>query len=93
MQYLRFSVMCISDGPVWEIKPLNKYDVPEGGNLTIKAFAQANPGPVRYVLVSAGLTDVFLYSVKTTVQMHEHKLICQMHTDSPKCIQTEGSGG
>ncbi|KAK4315862.1 hypothetical protein Pmani_012944 [Petrolisthes manimaculis] len=35
-------------GPVWEVTPLKKYEVPEGGNLTIKAFAQANPGPVSY---------------------------------------------
>lgn len=93
VQHLRFSVMYISDGPVWEIKPLKKYDVPEGGNLTIKAFAQANPGPVRYVLVSAGLTDFFAQCKDYSTNACTHMLICQMHTVSPKCIQTEGCGG
>ncbi|XP_071534248.1 synaptogenesis protein syg-2-like isoform X2 [Panulirus ornatus] len=35
-------------GPIWVTAPPRKLDVTEGGDLTITALADANPGPIKY---------------------------------------------
>lgn len=86
-------MLVLTDAPVWVMKPPEEVNVQEGSELVITATALANPGPLRYAIVSIWqVTPQWILYVSTSIPSSyscDLYLYILMYRRASHCVQMD----